>query len=120
MRLDPDLKWQILEKVSIYSGRLSIAEPRVLLTTRDVLEMPRQMTRGRRSTAYRYYGVAYLKSSMIFINIRKIPNEQVLDETIVHELIHMRFPYLSHGRRFNGLIRRARRGGVFLPYRKRR
>ena len=45
MRLDPDLKWQILERVSIYSGRLSIAEPRVLLTTRDVLEVPRQMTR---------------------------------------------------------------------------
>lgn len=120
MRLDPDLRLRILEMIGIYSRRLSITEPKALLSTREVLDLPRPLTRGRRSTAYRYYGVAYLKSNMIFVNVRKIPNPAVLEDTIVHELIHVRFPYLSHGRRFDALVRRAINGETFPPYRQRR
>lgn len=119
MRLDPDLRLQILEKIGIYSVRFSIAEPRVLLTTREVRDAPREMTEGRRTSAYKYYGVSYLQHNLIFINVRKIPDEKVLENTIVHELIHMRFPYLSHGRRFNRLVRQGLRGRTFLPYRRR-
>ena len=119
MKLDPDLRLRILEMVGVYSGRFSIAEPGVLLTTREVLEAPREMTEGRRTSAYKYYGVSYLMHGLVFINVRRIPDERVLENTIVHELVHMRFPYLSHGRRFNGLVRRGLRGGRFAPYRKR-
>ena len=120
MKLDPDLRLQILEKVGIYSNRFSITEPKVLLTTKEVLEMPKKITEGRRTSAYKYYGVSYLRHDLIFINIRKIPDEKILENTIVHELIHMRFPYLSHGRRFNKLVRRGLNGKTFLPYRKRK
>ncbi len=120
VRLDPDLRLQILEKIGIYSRRFSIEEPKVLLTTREVLGVPRELTEGRRTSAYKYYGVAYMQHSMIFINVRKIPDEKNLDDTIVHELIHMRFPYLSHGRRFNRLVRQAARGRTFGPYKKRK
>ena len=91
MKLDDDLRLAILERVGIYSARLAISEPRVLLSTREVLALPKDLTRGRRSTAYKYYGVAYLKSNIIFINVRKIENEKALENTIAHELVHMRF-----------------------------
>lgn len=120
VKLDPDLRLSILEKIGIYSNRFSITEPQVLLTTKEVLDMPRDMTVGRRTSAYKYYGVSYLQHNLIFINVRKIPDEKTLENTIVHELIHMRFPYLSHGKRFNKLVRQGLRGKTFLPYRKRK
>ena len=119
MKLDPDLKLQILEKVGIYSNRFSISEPLVLLSTKEVLEMPKEMTEGRRTSAYKYYGVSYLQHNLIFINVRKIPDEKTLENTLVHELIHLRFPYLAHGKRFNKLVRQGLKGKTFLPYRKR-
>ena len=119
MKLDPELRLQIFEKIGIYSSRFSIPEPRVLLTTKEVLDVPREMTEGRRTSAYKYYGVSYLQHNLVFINVRKIPDEKTLENTLVHELIHMRFPYLAHGKRFNKLVRQGLRGKTFLPYRKR-
>ncbi|MDI1495340.1 MAG: hypothetical protein K8823_648 [Cenarchaeum symbiont of Oopsacas minuta] len=118
MKLDPDMRLQILEKVGVYSARFSIQEPYIVLSTKEVLEMPVEITSGRRTTAYKYYGVSYLSHNLVFINVRKIPDEKVLENTIVHELVHMRFPYLSHGRRFNSLVRRGLKGSRFPPYKK--
>ena len=119
MKLDDDLRLQILEKVGVYSNRFSISEPQILLTTKEVLDAPKEMTEGRRTSAYKYYGVSYLLHNLVFINVRKIPDEKTLENTIVHELIHMRFPYLAHGKRFNKLVRRGLGGKIFPPYRKR-
>ena len=119
MKLDSELTLQILEKVGIYSNRFSIPEPKMLLSTKEVLDMPREMTEGRRTSAYKYYGVSYLQHNLVFINVRKIPDEKILENTIVHELIHMRFQYLAHGKRFNKLVRQGLKGKSFLPYRKR-
>ena len=44
VKLEPDLRLKIYEKVGIYANRFSIAEPKVLLTTREVLDMPREIT----------------------------------------------------------------------------
>jgi len=119
MRLDPELRLQILEKIGIYSSRFSISEPQILLSTKEVLDVPKEMTEGRRTSAYKYYGVSYLQHNLVFINVRKIPDEKTLENTLVHELIHMRFPYLAHGKRFNKLVRRGLKGKTFPPYRKR-
>ena len=120
MKLEPDLRLRIFEKVGIYANRFSIPEPKVLLTTREVLDMPRKITDGARTSAYKYLGLSYNKQSLIFINTRKISNEKELENTIVHELIHQRFPYLSHGKRFNRLVRQGLKGKEFLPYQKRK
>jgi len=120
VKLDPELKLQILEKVGIYSNRFSIPEPKTLLSTKEVLDMPREMTEGRRTSAYKYYGVSYLQHNLVFINVRKISDEKTLENTIVHELIHMRFQYLAHGKRFNKLVRQGLRGKTFSPYKKRK
>lgn len=120
MKLDPELKLQILEKVGIYANRFSITEPEILLATKEVLDAPKEMTEGRRTSAYKYYGVSYIPHNLVFINVRKILDEKTLDNTIVHELIHMRFPYLAHGKRFNKLVRQGLRGKTFAPYKKRK
>ena len=120
MKLDPDLRLAICEKVGIYANRFSILEPKVLFTTREVLDMPKEMTEGGLTSAYKYLGLSYNKQSLIFINVRKISNEKDLENTIVHELIHQRFPYLSHGKRFNKLVRQGLQGKKFLPYQKRK
>ena len=120
MRLDPDLRLRIYEIAGIYASRFSISEPKVLLTTREVLDMPREMTEGARTSAYKYLGLSYNKQSLIFINVRKVSDEKDLENTIVHELIHQRFPYLSHGKRFNKLVRQGLRGKKFSPYQKRK
>ena len=119
MKLDHELKLKILEKVGVYSQRFSISEPMILLATKEVLDAPKEMTEGRRTSAYKYYGVSYLQHNLVFINVRKIPDEKTLENTIVHELIHMRFPYLAHGKRFNKLVRQGLRGKTFSPYAKR-
>ena len=119
MKLDPELRLQILEKVGIYSNRFSIPEPQILLSSKEVLDAPKDMTEGRRTSAYKYYGVSYLNHNLVFVNVRKIPDEKTLENTIVHELIHMRFPYLAHGKRFNKLVRQGLRGKTFPPYKKR-
>ena len=119
MKLDADFRLEILEKIGIYSSRFSIPEPKVLLTTREVLDMPKEMTEGRRTSAYKYYGVSYLEHNLVFINVRKTPDDKTLENTLVHELIHLRFPYLAHGKRFNKLVRQGLRVKTFLPYRKR-
>ena len=119
MKLDDELRLIILEKVGIYSKRFSINEPHVFFTNKDVLTASKEITEGSRTTAYKYYGVSYLEKNAIFINAKKIPDEKTLENTIVHELIHQRFPYLSHGKRFNKLVRQGLRGKTFDPYRKR-
>jgi len=120
VKLDPDLRLRIYEIAGIYASRFSIPEPKVLLTTREVLDMPREMTEGARTSAYKYLGLSYNKQSLIFINVRKVSDEKDLENTIVHELIHQRFPYLSHGKRFNKLVRQGLKGKKFLPYQKRK
>jgi predicted metal-dependent hydrolase len=82
--------------------------------------MPKEITAGRRTTAYKYYGVSYMQHNLVFINVKKIPDEKALDDTIAHELVHLRFKYLSHGRRFNKLVRQVLKGKTFAPYQKRK
>ena len=71
MKLDPELKLQILEKVGIYSNRFSIPEPTILLTTKEVLDAPKEMTEGRRTSAYKYYGVSYLQHNLVYGDIQR-------------------------------------------------
>jgi len=41
MKLDPDMRLRIYEMIGMYASRFCIPEPKILLTTREVLDMPR-------------------------------------------------------------------------------
>lgn len=68
----------------------------------------------------RYLGVAYLKANMIWLT----PNFETVDaarHTLAHEFIHFRFPYLSHGAKFDALTKQLLNGesmGVYRPRKK--
>ena len=53
MKLDDELRLSILEKVGVYSNRFSINEPQIFLTNKEVLSAPKEITEGRRTTAYK-------------------------------------------------------------------
>ena len=74
MKLTPELRLHILETAGVYAARFGIPEPRILMSTREVLELPRHITTGRRTTTYKYYGVAYIQYNTIFLNVRKMPD----------------------------------------------
>ena len=92
MKLDDDVRLSILEKIGVYSNRFSISEPQAFLTSKEVLTAPKIVTEGRRTTAYKYYGVAYLEHNSIFINVKKIPDEKTLENTIAVSYTHLTLP----------------------------
>lgn len=119
MKLTPELEIHINERVTYYSQKLSIKKPKCVLRVKDVLALPRDITKGRRTSAYRYYGVAYIKDNILFFNIKLLPSIKRLELTIIHELIHLRFPYLQHGSKFKERIQDVINGRSFKPYNKR-
>ena len=60
MKLDPDMRLRIYEMIGIYASRFSIPEPKILLTTREVLDMPREITEGARTSAYKSFKKHFL------------------------------------------------------------
>ena len=119
MRLTPEIKSWIEELIIKYSVQLSIRKPRYLLQVRDVLALPLEITRGRRTSAYRYQGVTYLKHGIVFINVRRSRTLHELKQTVAHELVHLRFPYLSHGDGFRKKIEEVMLGRSFRAHRRR-
>ena len=72
MKLDDELRLVILEKVGIYSKRFSIPEPHIFFTNKEVMDAPKEITEGCRTTAYKYFGVSYMEKNTIFINVKKM------------------------------------------------
>lgn len=103
------------EKIAKYCKLLSINRPTIITRTRQVLDLPKNITKGRRTSAYKYYGVSYLCHDIVFINVRRIENRESLDETLRHELIHFRFPYLSHGVDFEKKIKLLKKDHTWKP-----
>jgi len=115
MKLSDSLVCFIEERLYRYCKQLSINKPTVLTKTREVLDLPKKVTKGRRTSAYRYYGVAYMAYNTVFINVKRNKTRKDLDHTIRHELIHMRFPYLSHGSNFEKKISLLGKGHTWKP-----
>lgn len=115
MKLTEHIRQYTVEKFNAFSKQLCV-EPKLLLTTKEVLQLPKEITQGRRTTAYKYFGVSYLGSNIVFINVKRIQRKKNLVNTIAHELVHIRFPYLSHGDKFNTIIKKVLKGKQFKPY----
>lgn len=106
----------ITDQVNKYAKQIGIMDeqiPRIVLTTREVMEMPIEQTKGRRTSAYKHLGVCYYNARTIFINARKLVTKENLRYTIAHELVHYRFGYLSHGRKFEKRVKEILKGKTF-------
>ena len=65
----------------------------------------------------RYRGFAWSDKNVIYISPR-IDAEQAR-KTLTHEFIHLRFPYLSHGKNFEEKMGRLLKGEQFKPRKQR-
>jgi hypothetical protein len=105
-------------EVTKYCNQLGIQEydfPILVFTPKQVLEMPKNFTRGFRSVLHRYYGICFYQAKTIFLHLHRIKNQNKLRKIIVHELVHYRFPHLSHGR-FKDRINLIIRGKKYKKY----
>jgi hypothetical protein len=51
----------------------------------------------------------------IFVNVRKHRNYYDARNTMIHELVHYRFPHMGHGPAFEKRIEEIRKGRTFPP-----
>ncbi len=115
MKLTPSLQKFINSEIEKWSKNMSVLlSVNVLTKTKQVLDLPRSFTEGRRTSAYKYLGVAFLEpldsKHVVFLNVLKHKSRTELRHTIVHELVHFRFPYLSHGYGFDFIINSVLKG----------
>lgn len=118
MKLTARRKEIVMELMEKYAESFSIKMPKVWMTRKEVLDAPLYITKGRRTATHRYFGVCFRKDNVIFINVKSHPNHARIKKTIVHEIVHMRFPYLRHGKKFDSYIEKGLNGESFKPYKK--
>ena len=100
-----------------YSQLCSLpSAPLVVFNRTQAKDILKPQYKRLRSFGNRFYGVAYRKANLIWLN-PNMDTEQAKD-TLAHEFIHLRFPYLSHGEKFDEQIKRLRNGEQFKPYKK--
>ena len=100
-----------------YCNQLKVNIPDMVYRHCDVMRLPKNITDGRRYSARKYLGVCYMYDGIIFLNVKKFHSKVRLKRTLAHELIHLRFPHLSHGREFEKKIDQLMRGVEFKKYR---
>ena len=118
MKLTNAVKGYVEKKwLPIYCNQLKVNIPNMVYRHCDVMRLPKVITDGRRYSAIRYLGVCYIYNGIIFLNVKKHYSKVRLKRTLAHELIHLRFPHLSHGQEFEKKIDQLMKGVEFKKYR---
>jgi hypothetical protein len=108
LKLIPYIRSWVQQELAKYAKQIGILEkdiPATVCTRKEVLEMPKELTQGRRIVTHKCFGICFRYAKTIFINIKMHGSSQELKYTIVHELVHYRFRYLSHGKEFEQRIK---------------
>lgn len=92
--------------------------PLVVFNRTQAKDILKPQYRRLRSFGNKFYGVAYRKANLIWLN-PNMDTEQA-KHTLAHEFIHLRYPYLSHGHQFEAMIKRLQSGEKFKPYRSKK
>lgn len=66
----------------------------------------------------RLMGMAFRHKNWIWLSPNQDMNE--VRDTLAHEFIHFRFPYLYHGSKFTDYVKRLLKGEQFKPYKPRK
>jgi hypothetical protein len=135
MKLTDSKRSWVTQEFNKYARQIGIPTelmPDLMLTTREVKDMPIELTEGRRTSAYKHFGVCFVFACTIFINVRAHKTIAGIRDTIVHELVHYRFPYMPwnngplyrriknviKGKTYPPMLRLEPMGDKFVPYDK--
>lgn len=95
MKLTEFRKAWIDREIERYAKQLGIPGqeiPRIVLTRKEWLALPGELTKGRRTTTHRVYGtIIPPKYTLVFLNVRKHKTLRELRKTIIHQLWLCRF-----------------------------
>lgn len=121
MKLTEYKKTWIRKQVAKYAQQIGVSEkdmPAIIFTRKEVLALPKELTAGRRTVTHKCLGICFRHAKTILIHVKKHRSAQDLKHTIVHELVHYRFRYLKHGRKFEDRINLIMNKGKRYPLKK--
>jgi hypothetical protein len=102
MKLTEFRKAWIGREIESYATQLGIPAqeiPRIVLTRKEWLALPRELTKGRRTITHRIYGTTVPpRYTLVFLNVRKHKTLRELRKTIIHQLWLCRFRSTSKDR----------------------
>jgi hypothetical protein len=107
LKLTPYTRSWVQQEVAKYAKQIGIPEkdtPAIVCTRKEVLDLPKELTQGRRTVTHKCFGIYFRRAKTIFINVKNHSSLQELKNTIVHELIHYRFLSLKHEKQFKQRI----------------
>lgn len=124
MKLTPSLKEYIEQTTEQFSELLGIETPKILYYPREIMALPDNYDITRNVGGIlgccwkKYPDIIYInarkhKSGVIDICGFKSAGRKGIRTTIAHELIHLKFPKVRHGKLFGDLIRQVLRGDEF-------
>ena len=104
-----------MERCEKYCSQLGVnVVPKIFWTKKDMKKLP---IRVRCSRLGRFtWGWCPHRGNFIFIMYARHGNLTELDNTLRHELIHFRFPGLSHGKNFELAIKNLKNGMIWPPF----
>jgi predicted metal-dependent hydrolase len=105
MELDSHRRRWIMRKFSKYCKQIGLTrfQRPIIILDKEILNVPSHMTNWTRTkvrdigASGATYGGAS-QNLFTFINVARHSTVEDLEDTIVHELVHIRFPKLQHGK----------------------
>lgn len=106
MELDEHRRLWIMRKFNKYSKQIGLTrfQKPIIVLDKQIQEVPVHMTNwsGTKlkdvAKGATYGGVS--QNLFTFINVSRHDSIEDLEDTIVHELVHIRFPKLEHGKQY--------------------
>jgi hypothetical protein len=95
MRLTEYRRTWIKKEIDKYTKQLGIRheeKPTTILTRKEWLALPKELTRGKRTITHKLYGMIQPPNySLLFLNVRKHRSLKELRNTIINQLARSRF-----------------------------
>ena len=119
----PRLREWIFTKVARYSAQIGIPEPYVIFNWKDMERggfepntYDKRLISHKAGNAWIYKNQE--KPNILSINIKHHDDKEELENTIAHELLHIRFPIMNHGEDFYtrlGMVLMGKKYGKVKP-----
>ena len=125
MELTSYLENWINQKLLKYAEQIGISRyqmPIPVLSREELAQVPAHITwnytadKVKTNKGITYWGHDH--NLISFINVKRHRTMHDLEDTIVHELVHIRFQSLAHGPRYQKRVDEIMEGKAFKPYKQ--
>jgi len=127
MLLTKELEQWIYSNLDKYAKQMGISKyqmPIAVLTQEELSKVPTHITwnytadKVKTNKGVTYWGHDH--NLISFINVKRHRSMKDLEDTLVHELLHVRMKYLSHGKTYDKMVKAIMNGKTLRPYKERK